>query len=187
MPSFCCWLEAVLMTVMRLWRDLLSSNKFAVCYQDLFKGIFSLKEVFLILSQIHLNIAPTKLFTSNKKTRRQLQDNAGLPVFYPKALQWNCLLYSSLQLNQLLTKTHPKRWHLGGNYQGLRIQRCPWDKWCYLGFHHDTSITHRIFAQGQADYKRKNCYWLWHLSPNCNVTAERWTSRYWSPWISPKN
>lgn len=75
------------MTVMGLWRDLLSSNKFAVCYQDLFKGIFFLKEVLLILSQFHLKTASTKLFTSNKKTLRQLEDNTDLPVFYPKALQ----------------------------------------------------------------------------------------------------
>lgn len=69
------------MTVMGLWRDLLPSNKFAVCYQDLFRGIFFLKEVLLILSQMHLNIASTKLFRSNKKTWRQLQDNTDLPVF----------------------------------------------------------------------------------------------------------
>lgn len=42
------------MTIVGLWRDLLSNNKFAVCYQDLFKGkttgSFFLKEVILILS-----------------------------------------------------------------------------------------------------------------------------------------
>lgn len=30
---------------------------------------------------MHLNIASTKLFRSNKKTWRQLQDNTDLPVF----------------------------------------------------------------------------------------------------------
>lgn len=43
-----------------------------------------------------------------------------------------------------------------------------------------------IFTQGHADYKRKFCYRLWHLSPNCNVIPERWNSRYWSLWISQK-
>lgn len=40
-----------------------------------------------------------------------------------------------------------------------------------------------MFTQGQIP---KNCYWLWHLSPHCNVTPERWHLRYWSLWISQK-